>query len=212
MFPACRAGFLCNAGQCVEACNPPCGAGTTCSAAATCEPDAPAEAADGGAERDGGYAIGAGVLGIVMAALTVGLHVVSDVGVNNYWVDIGLGWGGIGLPFLTAPIIGGGALSASGPGVTGIVPLRVGAWIAYGLYVIGAVGGAIYAADHSGAVPEELMITLAVAGVTTELAFAVDAIYTGAQANEPVAAVPVASLVTSPNGVTGAMLGALGRY
>jgi len=35
-FPACRPGFLCHQGQCVSACNPPCGPGTLCSPQAEC--------------------------------------------------------------------------------------------------------------------------------------------------------------------------------
>jgi hypothetical protein len=34
--PACRAGFMCRAGQCVSACNPPCSAGQQCTATGEC--------------------------------------------------------------------------------------------------------------------------------------------------------------------------------
>jgi hypothetical protein len=39
-YPACRPGFLCHHGQCISACNPPCGAGQSCSADAHCVADA----------------------------------------------------------------------------------------------------------------------------------------------------------------------------
>jgi len=37
--PGCRAGFVCQDGQCVSACNPPCPAGQQCTAEAVCEVD-----------------------------------------------------------------------------------------------------------------------------------------------------------------------------
>jgi hypothetical protein len=40
-YPLCRPGFLCHVGQCISACNPPCGAGQSCSADARCVADAP---------------------------------------------------------------------------------------------------------------------------------------------------------------------------
>jgi hypothetical protein len=39
-YPLCRPGFLCHVGQCISACNPPCGAGQSCSAEARCVADA----------------------------------------------------------------------------------------------------------------------------------------------------------------------------
>jgi hypothetical protein len=38
--PACRAGYLCQQGQCISACNPPCAAGQRCTAEAECVADA----------------------------------------------------------------------------------------------------------------------------------------------------------------------------
>lgn len=207
-FPACREGFLCSAGQCVEACNPPCGEGFACSAAGSCEavPGAP------GATADPGYSIAGGVVGIIMTALSLGLYVTVAAGDINPWVEVGLGWGAIGLPFITAPIVGGGGLSATG--VEGLLPLRIAAWILYGAYAIGSLATAIYAADNSGAIPFEAMVTLAVGGLTTELVFVVDAFYTGAQANaaQSAAALPSVSLATSSGSVDGAVLGLVGIF
>ena len=45
--PACRAGYVCQAGQCVSACNPPCEAGTVCAESAgqfACISNAPTNA------------------------------------------------------------------------------------------------------------------------------------------------------------------------
>lgn len=39
--PACRDGYTCVEGKCVEACNPPCAAGSHCTGAGECLPDAP---------------------------------------------------------------------------------------------------------------------------------------------------------------------------
>lgn len=39
--PTCRDGYTCVEGKCVEACNPPCAAGTHCTGAGECLPDAP---------------------------------------------------------------------------------------------------------------------------------------------------------------------------
>lgn len=211
-FPACRQGYLCHSGACVEACNPPCGEGTTCSARGMCEADAGRSSGFASGPGDPGYAVGAAVTGIVMAALSIGLYAVVAGGqIANGWVDVGLLWGGVGLPFITAPIVGGGALSASGPGVTGLLPLRVGAWIAYGGYFIAALGASIYAADHLGDIPDELAVTLAIVGVATELAFVIDALHTASQASSAAAA-PTASLVTSQSGVDGAVVGAIGVF
>lgn len=35
-YPACRAGYFCSGGQCVSACNPPCGPGEVCSSTGQC--------------------------------------------------------------------------------------------------------------------------------------------------------------------------------
>lgn len=35
-YPTCRAGYFCNAGQCVSVCNPPCAAGETCTPTGEC--------------------------------------------------------------------------------------------------------------------------------------------------------------------------------
>jgi len=45
--PACRAGFLCSAGTCVSACNPPCAAGEACQSTGECTPAAAAPADQG---------------------------------------------------------------------------------------------------------------------------------------------------------------------
>lgn len=39
--PACRDGYVCHEGRCLEACNPPCPAGTRCTGAAECVAEAP---------------------------------------------------------------------------------------------------------------------------------------------------------------------------
>lgn len=208
-FPACRAGFVCASGECVEACNPPCGLGYACSANGACEP---LEAA-GVAGADAGYSIAAGVVGIIMTALTVGLYVTVAVGTSNYWVDVGLRWGGIGLPFITAPIVGGGGLSASG--VEGLLPVRIAAWSLYGVYAICSIVAALYAADNNGFVEDEPTIALAVGGIATELAFVVDALYTGATANaaaSPGAALPRVSFTSSSGAIDGAVLGMGGAF
>lgn len=209
-FPACRAGFVCSAGECVEACNPPCGEGYACSAGASCEPIAAASSAG---DADAGYAIAGGVVGIIMTALSIGLYVTDAVGTSNGWVDVGLRWGGIGLPFITAPIVGGGALSATG--VEGLLPVRIVAWSLYGVYAICSIVAALYAADHAGDVPSESVIALAIGGVTTELAFVVDALYTGAQANaaaSSMAMLPRVSFTRSSGAVDGAVLGMGGAF
>ena len=56
--PACRDGFTCLRGECVSACNPPCGAGERCTGAGMCLPD----------DLDGGGAIGLGGSPITCAA------------------------------------------------------------------------------------------------------------------------------------------------
>ncbi len=210
-FPACRDGFVCAGGECVEACNPPCGLGYACSASATCEP---LEEAAGPADADAGYSIAAGVVGIIMTALTVGLYVTVAVGTSNYWVDVGLRWGGIGLPFLTAPIVGGGGLSASG--VEGLLPVRIAAWSLYGVYAICSIVAALYAADNNGFVEDEPTIALAVGGIATELAFVVDALYTGATANAAasgsIGAIPRVSFTSSSGAIDGAVLGMGGVF
>ncbi len=64
--PACRDGFTCLAGECVSACNPPCGAGERCTGAGMCVDDAvdgggadAGERADGGATDAGAHDAGA---------------------------------------------------------------------------------------------------------------------------------------------------------
>lgn len=41
--PACRDGYLCHEGQCIEACNPPCPEGEQCASGGQCVPKASAE-------------------------------------------------------------------------------------------------------------------------------------------------------------------------
>jgi hypothetical protein len=49
--PACRPGYACVQGECVSACNPPCGAGEVCTASLQCVPD-PDAGLPPGAEPD----------------------------------------------------------------------------------------------------------------------------------------------------------------
>ena len=52
--PACRAGFLCIRGQCLSACNPPCGPGEVCAEGGRCQP----QTAPGSAPPTSAYSAG----------------------------------------------------------------------------------------------------------------------------------------------------------
>ena len=175
--PTCRTGYTCADGECVELCNPPCGAGTACNANAECRPIQPTS--DSGRGSSAGWARPAGSFGIV-AATASALALVAGLAVDDKDLQIGLGLGVWGLLTLSVPIIASGGRSARRGTARGRVGLRVLGWISYVVSV--ALGGIALGLASSGEdIPASVAVPLVLLGITTELAFAVDAYASASQ-------------------------------
>jgi hypothetical protein len=73
--PACRDGYLCHQGQCIEACNPPCGEGEQCVSGGECVAKAPAAPTYTAVNTSGGSAAAdtGGKPSVALPATFVGL-------------------------------------------------------------------------------------------------------------------------------------------
>jgi hypothetical protein len=165
--PACASGEICSQGRCVSPnCNPPCGPGETCSSGGICiveqgyapqtgyppqpqtgyAPYAPSYAPPPprppAPPPQPGWAVGAGITGLVLAGgvgLFAGLssyHAETYEGtdvVGSPGVSLGLGITALTLVAVGVPIVAIGGGSARGhPQVRGARALRVLGWITYG--------------------------------------------------------------------------------
>jgi hypothetical protein len=140
--PACRSGYLCNGGQCVSRCNPPCGAGTTCLENGECS-SAPAylppSAVTVGPRVNRGWATGAGVMAAVSAGVIVGLTgltiAINGSDAANYTAAVAILFTGVSIPIAA---VGAGS-GRWDPRITGSAPWRIVGWISFGLAMANAV-------------------------------------------------------------------------
>jgi len=233
-FPSCRAGYLCNQGLCVSACNPPCGPDQECGGNGRCAQTwtptrtwtpVPEVAADPG------WARGAGVTGFILTPIALGFAIASAVAtqdaVNHHSgnaVPVGLGVvstlvSGIGVPI----VAGGGGSARRHPEVRGVLGLRIAGWISYGLFMADAL--ALIGMGAASVDPGESPIILAGAlGAFSMISMAIDAVASASQANSmaPTQSSRVSSVEISPflaptarslaGGAHGAVTGVLCRF
>ncbi len=171
--PTCRSGHSCVDGACVQMCNPPCSVGTACSANAECEPTQNLSESAGWARGAGGFGVAAGVASAVA--------LIGGLATDDKDLQIGLGLGVWGLLMVSVPIIASGGRSARHGTARGRVGLRVLGWLSYFASVV--LGGIALGLSASGDdVPASVAVPLVLLGITTELAFAVDAYASASQA------------------------------
>ena len=191
--PACRSGYVCKAGECVSACNPACAQNETCTAQGECAPKLamPSQPEE---SHGSGWAVGAGVLGIVSAVVITGGTVATIVTNGQHDVPTAIGAATTGVLLVTAPIVAVGAASARSATARGSLPLRVTGWIAYGLTIINAgvlIGYAL--TNQNGApVPNPLIAALGGLGLVSLGSFTADAFVSAAQADRAPPPRPIA--------------------
>jgi len=170
-FPACRSGFVCSAGQCVSACNPPCPTSETCTANGQCS-----EQMTRSEKVKVGWARGASVFGYVSSGLTLALTLGSIATNDPSSADTarGLGIFATALMIASGPIVAvGGASARNHPNVTGLPALRVVSWIGYGLAIADAT--AIIAVSYFDSIDDAQILSVGVLGALSTLGLAADA-------------------------------------
>ncbi|MFZ5444111.1 MAG: hypothetical protein ACOZQL_29210 [Myxococcota bacterium] len=199
--PACRSGYFCHEGQCLSRCNPPCPQGTTCldtgecsapvvaPAPASVAPQAPAyvapppaapSVAPVGQRVNHGWATGAGVLGVVSAALITGFTAVTIAFNGN---DIAKYSGAVTLLYagISIPIVAVGAGSGRwDPSIRGGLGWRIVGWVTFGLAMAnGVIALGLGLADFT--VPSAVIASLGGLGVLSALSHGIDAFITGGE-------------------------------
>jgi hypothetical protein len=148
-FPACRDGYVCDAGTCISACNPACGDGETCTGDGTCiartpavvpppEPPhrqiievrtAPDPVRDEPPREN--WARRAGALGIATMA-GIGVMTLGVIAADSFEVGVPLGIAATVGAGVMIPIVARGADSARRPGASSS-GIRTAGWVLYAL-------------------------------------------------------------------------------
>jgi hypothetical protein len=192
-FPACRSGYLCHEGRCISACNPPCSAGEACTSAGECvQAAAPATNVFVGEPppaivataptADAGWARGAFYFGAAAVAGDVALTA-AVLATNPEEADAARKWGTLSIVFfgVTTPLVAlGGASARNHPDVTGHPPLRVAAWVAWGLTLADAAW--LLLRSDRKVIHDGYILSVGVFGTFSTLAFTLDARTSAAQA------------------------------
>lgn len=236
--PACRQGFTCVQGACVAGCNPPCAASESCTELGQCVNAGSTDSATGGAiplmvsphpqshpelgPGDPGWAVGAGVIGIVGAAAVAGLSIGSAI-THGKSASVALGVAGLATMTIVDPIVAiGGRSARDNPVNQGLPVVRVLSWIGYGVTLASSIGLVVYGADHKDVAPG-LIASVGMLGVLSTVGFAVDALTSARQAASPVGGItalerdqfslsPLLALAPGPDGAWTAALGARGKF
>ncbi len=192
-FPACRRGYECSKGQCVQGCNPPCGPNEQCSAGecvtkpsqaprqdaplpppAAPPPRPPPPASDPSGHD--GWATAAAWIGFGSAAAVLTFGLASEATKSQQDPSIPLGATATLIVAGVAPVVFvGGASARSGTGNDGIPGLRIAGWIAYGVTLTSAV---VLIAEGLAQVepPTGEIAATAALGAFSLVAFSVDAL------------------------------------
>lgn len=192
-FPACRSGYLCHRGSCISACNPPCAAGETCTSAGECIPtvspatnvfvgEPPPAVVATAPTADAGWARGAFYFGAAAVAVDVALTA-AVLATNPEEADAARKWGTLSIVFfgVTTPLVAlGGASARNHPDVTGHPPLRVAAWVAWGLTLADAAW--LLLRSDRKVIHDGYILSVGVFGTFSTLAFTLDARTSAAQA------------------------------
>jgi hypothetical protein len=203
-FPACRAGYLCHEGQCVSACNPPCGVGETCTAAGECRAavliaPAPPESETPSAlpppnavqtTADPGWARGASYLGFVSAGVDVALTA-AVIATNPHQPGRSrtIGSWAIAVFGMTVPVTAlGGASARTHPAVVGRPRLRIASWVTYAA----ALADSAYLLSRSriAVIDNRYVVGAGLLGTLSTIGFALDAHASASQAEAVRASAP----------------------
>jgi hypothetical protein len=141
-------------------------------------------------KADTGWAMGAGITGIISAVGVLGLSVGAAVNVDDTLTSMSMGGTAtLGL-IVFGPVVSAGARSPTGEGVHGSTGLKVGGWVTYGLGVANAVtlllmGAASAAGDDvllDDATMAGLITVTGLLGATSLTLFSIDAFIARGQA------------------------------
>lgn len=201
-YPTCRSGYVCSLGECISRCNPPCGPGQRCLDSGECslmqttpqpgvqpqlQPYEPPPLPERGTTRAGlrvssGWAVGAGIYGIITMVVTATLTGIC-LGLYDTALPSTIA-GAIATIFYTVsnPIVAAGAGSARRGGqVSGLVGARIVGWILYGLTLATAV---LMAGLGLGElqVPVPLIVSFGAGAVLSTLFMTLDAFVSASQA------------------------------
>jgi hypothetical protein len=170
-----------------------------------------------------GWGLGAGILGFVMAGLSVGLAGASAATSAHLIPSLPLGAAGLGLTIIFGPIVAsGGSSSRRGADVHGVVALRIVGWIFYGLTIAGGLAMVVMGIMEV-APPMPMFAVMAACDGVSMLSLSIDSLVAGIQAiarsNEAsdnrqssLELAPVVSPLLMPNGQVGLSAGLVGRF
>jgi hypothetical protein len=235
--PGCREGFVCSDHKCVSVCNPPCAAGQTCTSLGQCVPGEGAtsqgpvvplmvpEKEQSHPELgpgDPGWAMEAGIIGLVGAAGVVTLTALS-AWKNGEAASGYFGVGALSTVAIAGPVVAIGALSArSNPIHKGYPLVYTLSWIGYGASLV--FGGALLIdgmATKEG-VPAGWIAGAGAIGALTLVGFSIDAIASAVHAKSPIgqlgvrdqtpSVMPTMALVPERNGGLAATFGLNGLF
>lgn len=155
-----------------------------------------------------GWAMGAGIAGLISAVAVLGLGVGSEMaahdGTRNYCDEydcyeegdtdkaLTLGGAATGILAIMGPVVFSGARSPKGDGVWGVGALRVVGWITYGVG-LALAGGQLVLGLTDEDVPEGFIAATGVVCATSLTMFSIDAFIARGQASRLMAVVPKAN-------------------
>ncbi len=170
-----------------------------------------------------GWALGAGIVGLVFGGITLGLTGASEATKDELVPSMPLGGAALVLSIIMIPVTASGGTSARrGTDLRGVVPLRVLGWVFYaGMIVTGVVTISLAAATEKEP-PDGLIMSIGGVAALSYLFFAIDDFVSFAQAKglahrieRGEASLEVAEYFTpvvTPNGGVGVAAGLVGRF
>jgi hypothetical protein len=138
-----------------------------------------------------GWALPAGIIGIISAAGVLGLSIGSavtledDFGFREVVPAVPLGVSAFVLTAAVAPIVFvGGGSARRGAGATGSLGLRIGGWVAYGVALLAGLYILLFNVADIIEAPEWLIIADGVVGALALVMFSADAFISHAEASQ----------------------------
>ena len=138
-------------------------------------------------ETTAGWALPAGIIGLVSGAAVLGLSIGAAVTNDDFSAtpSVPLGLAAVGLLAAAGPIVfvgGGSARRASG--ATGLVGLRIAGWVAYGISILVGLYLALFRALDTISIPGWAWIIDGAVGAAGMAFFAIDALVAHSEASE----------------------------